>query len=364
MKILHVIDDMSMGGANALLISLAPAQANMGHHVDILQLVDAKDHTLINKLQGTGVGIYYLAKRGTVYTPIHILRALPYLSRYDVIHVHLFPALYWIGLAKLMAYSRTPLIYTEHSTSNKRRNNPLLQAMDKFVYSMCYEKVIACSEKALETFKEVFPSISALSIPNGVDIKKNIEAKAYSKLELWGIKEDCFILTMVARFATMKRQDTIVEALRKMPTNFHAAFVGSDGGCMNRIKEMVVKYGLTDRVHFMGLRGDVPEILKTSDAIIMASDYEGLSLSSIEGMATGKPFIATSVNGLREVVEGAGILFENKDSEALITILERLFNDKDYYNNVSIACSERAKHFDIDLCAEMYIKEYQKVLHI
>ena len=118
------------------------------------------------------------------------------------------------------------------------------------------------------------------------------------------VGEDVFVVTMVARFMTMKRQDTVVEAISKLPDNIHAVFVGgseNDEGLV-RVKNLAVEKEVADRVHFLYIRNDVPRILKTSDVVVMASDFEGLSLSSIEGMAAGKPFIASNVNGLRVVV--------------------------------------------------------------
>ena len=93
----------------------------------------------------------------------------------------------------------------------------------------------------------------------------------------------------------------------------------------------------------------------------MASDYEGLSLSSIEGMAAGKPFIATNVNGLREIVGGFGVLFENRDAEALSQIIFQLSTDKKYYEEISQKCSQRAIDFDVELMVDSYLKVYNEV---
>ena len=165
---------------------------------------------------------------------------------------------------------------------------------------------------------------------------------------------------MIARFASIKRQDTIVEAISKLSNSFHAVLVGGDGGRMNSVKVLSQQLGVEDRVHFLGIRSDVPQILKSSDVVIMASDYEGLSLSSIEGMASGKPFVATNVNGLREVVEGAGVLFENKDADGLANVLNELYTNREYYCQISKKCQRRAEQFDVKKCAQGYLEVYRK----
>lgn len=365
MKILHIIDGLPMGGAENLLIGLAGRQKAQGNDVTVIPLVCASHTPVRDKLVERGVKVMPLSGKGSCYNPLFIFKIVRIIHRYDIVHVHLFPALYWAGFAKLFSFRNVPLVYTEHSTKNRRRANIFLHAIDRFVYKNGYDRIIACSEKALETYKSAYPTITHVcAINNGVDTSVYREARPYSKKEMLGIDESCFVVTMVARFMTMKRQDTIIEALAKLPDYIHAVFVGgteNDDGLL-RIKKIAEKYNVAERAHFLYTRKDVPKILKTSDVIIMASDYEGLSLSSIEGMAAGKPFIASDVDGLREVVGGAGILFKNKDSETLSQIILKLATDNIYYQDVSKKCSQRATMYDIKSMVDSYLKMYNEVL--
>ena len=240
-----------------------------------------------------------------------------------------------------------------------------MRNVDKFIYQNCYKRIIACADKALETYLQVYPNIKhACAINNGVDTRINAEAEPYTKRELLGINEDNFVVTMVASFLFMKRQDTIVEAISKLPEKFHAVFVGgnkTDEGLL-KVKKLAEDLQVADRVHFLYLRPDVPRILKTSDVVMMSSEHEGLSLSSIEGMAAGKPFVATDVNGLREVVKDAGVLFELCNSEQLATILMRLASDKEYYEKIVSQCRKRASQYDILQMVDKYLKVYQEIV--
>ena len=365
MKILHILDSLSMGGAENLLIGLAEKQIKTGHEVTVAPLVCSEHTPVRDKMENKGISVKPFALKGSVYSPFFIFRIMKVFKRYDIVHVHLFPALYWAGIAKMLSFKKVPFVYTEHSTKNKRRENKLLHAVDHLIYQQAYKMIIACSDKALETFKEAYPSLKHVcAINNGIDISVFNEAVPYSKKELLGIDESSFVVTMVARFMTMKRQDTIVESMVGLPDNIHVVFVGGeehDEGLV-RVKRMAEEKGVADRVHFLYIRKDVPRILKTSDVVIMASDYEGLSLSSIEGMAAGKPFIATNVNGLREVVEGAGMLFNNRDSNALKDIIINLYSDRSFYTEIANKCLERAKNFDNTKMAEAYLKVYKQVL--
>ena len=103
----------------------------------------------------------------------------------------------------------------------------------------------------------------------------------------------------------------------------------------------------------------MPRILKSADVVVMSSHWEGLSLSNIEGMSAGKPFIASNVNGLREVTEGYGILFPHEDAQALADIIRRLHDDPEYYAQTAQRCYERAKQFDIGTMVERYDSVYR-----
>lgn len=362
MKILHVINLMKLGGAQSLLVSLTKEQKAAGHDVKILQLVEVEDKTLIEQVVANGIPVVTLSKGKSVYSPLKVFPLIKYLKACDIAHVHLFPAQYWVVFAKLFSGVKTPLVTTEHSTQNKRRKKKIWRLIDTWVYKR-YDFVVACAEKALETFKKDFPdaSINSTSIPNGVDVAKYRDAEPYSKKELLGCKEDDIVISMVARFAYPKRQDVLVKALKFLPEQCHIVFVGgnktNDEG-LERVRTMAKDISVQSRVHFLYARKDVPQLLKTSDFIVMSSEYEGLSLSSLEGMASGV-FLASDVNGLREVVKGAGILFNPGDEKDLADNIRNLTDNPKAYEKVKQECLRRASEYDISVMSKRYFDVYQ-----
>ena len=93
----------------------------------------------------------------------------------------------------------------------------------------------------------------------------------------------------------------------------------------------------------------------------MSSHYEGLSLSNIEGMSVGKPFIASDVDGLREITNGYGILFPHGDDQALANEIKHLAEDRTYYDQIAAQCYERAQQFDINNMVDAYVKVYKRL---
>ena len=89
MKVLHVIDSMDMGGAQSLIAELAPAQKEQGVEVTVLQLVDSVDRTFISRLEDNDIPVLSLSKQRSVRNIYNIIVLMPYLRRFDVVHVHL-----------------------------------------------------------------------------------------------------------------------------------------------------------------------------------------------------------------------------------------------------------------------------------
>lgn len=361
MKVLHIVNSLVYGGAESLVTDMVRIQRDMGLEVAVLVLKDCESG-LKNKILSEGIPYIALSANMSVYNPLHIFKIIKHISKYDIIHVHLFPSQYWVGLANILSQNKHPIVTTEHSTSNRRRNYAILRMIDNFFYCHIYDMTICCSDKAYDIFRINFPDAKSISIPNGVDLNRIYVAEPIDLSHIIDDIENCFIVTMVARLAYPKRQDTVIEALALLPPDVYVIFVGGgDNSRIHDLKILAEKLGVLGRVCFLGVRDDVPSILKSSDVVVLSSEYEGLSLSSIEGMASGKPFVATNVDGLREVVNNAGLLFECGDAKMLASLISKLRSDSDLYQKTIDRCMARAKEYDIEKMVLNYMKVYNSI---
>lgn len=356
MKVLNIITSMRMGGAEKLLSEMLPIMRKKGCEVDLL-LFDGVETELVETLIKSGVKVFSFGKNVNVYNPKFILKLIPYLKEYDVVHTHntacqLFAA---VACTLIKNKQKRPLmITTEHSTTNRRRNKPLFRRIDYWMYSR-YNHIVAISEKAKEKLNEYLgtASIYVDLVFNGV----NLEAfKKECDIKLKKDDEDV-VVTMVAAFRKGKDQMTLIKAINLLPSNYHLCLVG-DGEQRAANEKFASELGIENRVHFLGIRNDVVAILKASDVVVMSSEYEGLSLSSIEGLASGAPFIASDVDGLHEITSGAGLLFTLGDAKGLSDIILKLMNDNDLYVNTVDACINRSKQFDIETTVNRYLDLY------
>lgn len=274
---------------------------------------------------------------------------------YDIIHTHNTPCQLLTAIAS--CGNKVKLITTEHSTQNNRLKWKWYRFIDRWMYSR-YSYII-CVNKEVENIKkrEFHDEISnkIMTVNNGIDTDIFIKAKPIK--EIFEQYFDVKLIIMVAAFRPEKDQKTLIKSIRHLPENYHLLLAG-DGECIIECKKLVSKLLLDSRVHFLGIRNDIPSLLKTADVVVMSSNYEGLSLSAIEGMASGKPVIASDVNGLRNIVNDAGLLFSLGDSIELAHTIRNVCEDNSLYQKISERCLKRAMQYDISKTVNGYANIY------
>lgn len=355
MKILHVITSLRTGGAEKLIVDLAPRLQDDGFQVDVA-LFDDADTPFRRRLVDTGTHVIGLGH--SPYSPLCLWRLARIMGRYDIVHTHNTSPQLFAALAALL-HRRVKLVTTEHNTSNRRRAWKWYRHVDRWMYDR-YNTVICISAKARENLERYLGRTKArvVLVNNGVDVNA-FEYAAPNPAIREGSHR--FVAVMVAGFREQKDQDTLIRAMSLLPEDGYEAWLVGDGARREALEALVARLGLETRVRFFGVRSDVASILHTADAVVMSSHYEGLSLSSIEGMAAGKPFVASDVDGLHDITEGAGLLFPEGDAEALARTLRHLNEHPGEARDVAARCLGRARNFDIGHMITAYENIYKSI---
>lgn len=347
MKILHIISSLEVGGAQKLLSDLLPLLAQK-HEVTLLINNDI-DNAFTARVKAAGVTI--VESHLPVYSWKNIFFIRKMLSSYDIVHVHLFPIVYWAAFASL--FKRTALVYTEHSTSNKRRGKWYLRPIEQFVYSR-YKCIISISrqtQEALTTWlKAADDDKRFVTINNGIDLT------AYGGERL---RRTIRTVIQVSRFEASKDQDTVIRAMTLLSPDMQLLLVG-DGSRLEECKTLATALGVSERVHFLGARSDIPALLQQADIAVQSSHWEGFGLTAIEAMASGLPVIAADVDGLKQVVGSYGLLFAQGDAYMLAQQVKRLITAPSLYQELSEKSVQRASQYDIRTMAAEYVKVYEK----
>lgn len=170
MRILHITNGLSEGGVESLLCDILPALISNECIVDILVL-DKKRLGLKNELERNGITVYY-SRWSSIYNPLNIFVIRKYLLKYNLVHVHLFPAQYYAVLAKCLVWGkRVILMTTEHNTYNHRRKYLIFKLIDRFVYSN-FKEVISITKGTADNLKKwamvVFRSVEQPKITRNI----------------------------------------------------------------------------------------------------------------------------------------------------------------------------------------------------
>lgn len=351
MKILHVITSLATGGAEHLMVDLLPKLRDLGNDVEIA-VFKSQYTDFYRQLESTGILIHGFSQSDGYYNYKHLFRLKKLISHFDIVHTHNTSCQFMAALAKSPP---NILVTTEHSTSTRRRNYFFFRPIDRWMYKQ-YNQIICISEPSESSLRNyIGDNYPIITIKNGINVDRFEKANKID-LGLTGNK----VVTMVAGFRYEKDQATLIRSLVNLPEEYHVVLVG-DGEKRNEIVSLTKSLNLENRVHMLGVRNDVPQILKSSDVVVMSSHREGLSLSNVEGMASGVPFIASDVEGLREVTGGYGVLFPHGDDKALANEILKLTTDHSYSKEIVSKCLLRARQYDISKMAEEYNNIYTKL---
>lgn len=354
MKVLHIISSLEIGGAQRLLADLLPL-INKFCDITVLTLQD-KPSPFIPILYENGIKVECL-KCKNIYSLYNIFKIRKYIKKndFEIVHAHLFPTIYWVAVATIFN-TNIKLAYTEHSTHNRRRDKSYFRPIEQFIYKRI-NKVISISQQTQDNLLNWLHTKSNkkfIVIENGINFERFENANV--------IRNDKCHLIMISRFVESKDQETVIKSLCQLPKEINLTLVG-DGPNLKNCQELAAKLNLTNRIDFLGSRNDIPQILEKSYIGIQSSNWEGFGLTAVEIMASGIPVIASDVKGLREVVLGAGLLFNPHDDKMLANKIMYLLNNKDIYDETVKKCIERSKKYDIKVTAQKYFSIYKNMIN-
>jgi glycosyltransferase involved in cell wall biosynthesis len=171
-------------------------------------------------------------------------------------------------------------------------------------------------------------------------------------------------LVMVARFRQPKDHALLLRALAGVEEDYRLQLVG-DGPLMHYAMHLSEALGIDGRVEFLGLRGDVKELLAQAQVFVLASNYEGFPISIVEAMRAGLPVVASDVGGVSEsVCDGEnGFLVPRGDMPTLRNRLQKLISNATLRERMGAASRRRyVEEFTVERMVSKTLAVYEKVL--
>jgi glycosyltransferase involved in cell wall biosynthesis len=175
-----------------------------------------------------------------------------------------------------------------------------------------------------------------------------------------GLDPQARLLTTVGTLKTQKGHHHLIEAAprvaRRHPTA-HFVFVG-DGELRAELEAQARDRGVSDKIHFLGNRRDVVELLAATDVFVLPSLWEGLAMALLEAMAAAKPIVATAVSGTSQVMihDETGLLVPPADAVALAQAIDEMLSDPDRAQSMGQAAR---RHVEANWSVEKQAAEYR-----
>ena len=289
--------------------------------------------------------------------------------RLQVLHAHQYTPFFYGALAAKLAGVGTRTILTEHGrhfpdiVPRKRR------LANRFFFDRLADRITAvCAFSAAGlSDNDGFRAARIEVIENGIDADRYEPSsdQAQLKQQLGFDPARRYIIT-IARFHPVKDHRTLLRAFADVNERIADVdlLLAGDGPLRLELERLVAELGITNRVRFLGVRHDVPDLLKAADLFVLSSVSEAASITLLEAMASGKPVVVTNVGGNPEIVrEGVeGLLTPRGDAKAMAVAMTRLLNDRDLATLMGRRAAERVRTgYQLDRTIERYERVYEEL---
>jgi glycosyltransferase involved in cell wall biosynthesis len=337
-KILHIVEDLKVGGLENVLASIVLSLDKTKYNVQVWCL--ARGGNTAQALIDKGISLKILNLE-SYYNPFNII----YLGlamkreRFQLIHAHGYFAGTFGRLAAILA--RVPVIILHvHSTYYHYSKRNLL--IERFL-SYFTDRII-CVSQAVEKFvtvKERIRKEKTCLIYNAVespDHLLNDHQRKKMRASL-GFDAEAIVIAVVASLTANKGHGILLTAFKEVSRSYPSIslLIVGDGPLREKLETEVKQQKMDRVIVFMGIRNDVLKLLQVSDILVLPSIIrEGLSLALIEAMSVSLPVIGTAVGGIPEVIEDGenGFLVSPGSSEQLAVALKKLVNDQALRNGM------------------------------
>ena len=328
MKILQVVDQLKVGGAEKMFVEICNMLYKLNHSVEILYILS--DHDLDNKIDQQIPRIHF--NRTEKYNIKEYRKLAKILTQYDIVHVHMRHNFRYVYLVKRLFRVKTKVILHDHSSKFTGRNLPLKTILKPRYYIGVSQRLVDWAKNTLGINKK------------NIYYLRNSVGKTIVQDPSKGKKG----FVVVGNIKPLKNQLFAIELMQKFDTELTLIGKIQDEEYFSSLKERVKELNLQDKVHFVHDVDHVQSELHKYELGLMTSTSESGPLVTIEYLAQGLPFVTNNVGEVTkeiyeeikpQVVDGAENIDEwvekiqktrKNPPNNLESIYERHFSPEDY----------------------------------
>lgn len=201
---------------------------------------------------------------------------------------------------------------------------------------------------------ERFPAGAVSYVPGvGVDLKRfatpALDAVQSIRQQLHLSDQD-FVVLSVGELNYNKNHSTVLHAMAQAQIPQMRYLVCGNGPRREYLEELAVTLGINDRVHFLGYRRDIPELMYAADAFCLPSFREGLPMALMEAMAASMPVVCSGIRGNSDLIDaGGGVIVTPSDSvTGYVEALARLEGDPELREAMASRNRKRIADFSVE----------------
>jgi len=336
-KVLHVIDSLHLGGAQEVVMNLATCgdREHFRHEVATMH----GRGVYWDRMAALGIPLHSLSPHKLLPWYAASLPALLLRGRFDILHCHLVASN--IFAKPVGAACRVPVILNhDHTNDDYRASQRVRLALDSLANRLATH-VIAVSDSCRKFLieRERVPEEMISLVRNAIDTARYSRARGSFESRgsrgdarrALGLPTDAPVVAGVGRLNPQKNFSLFIrvasEVLRRHPS---AVFVlAGEGPEEAMLRRLGREAGLGDRLVFSGYVADTRLVYLACDVLLMPSHFEGLPMTLLEAMAMEVPVVASSLDGIAEVVADGtdGFLVAPGDCAGFVEKVSRLLDD-------------------------------------
>lgn len=363
-RIAYVIGELDKGGAEYQLHELLRHLDRRAFEPEVFAL--AAGGYWVAPIRALGIAVHEFPRRGSGdVSRLLRLRAALRAFAPDVLHTIMWSANSYGRLAALGL--RVPVVIAAERNVIRR---PRWQVWAERALDRTTDRyLVNCAAIATELSERGGLAAEKIDvIHNGIDLATlPFESTREGARADAGFDPQRRLVAQVGRLAPQKDYPTFLAAARIVAARFADVdfLVVGTGELRADLERLATELGIETRVHFTGLRHDVPRLLAGVDALALTSIYEGLPNVVVEAMATGAVAVATDVGGCRDLIvhERTGLLVPPRDPDAVAVALGRVLADPAWRAELAIAARRRVeREFSVETMAARTADAYRRLL--
>ena len=360
LTILHVTAPARVGGLERVVEALAVGQAEAGHAVHVVAVVERPEDAerFLAPLAEHGVHTHPIVLPGRAY---HRERAAISALCRDVapavMHTHGYRAdVLASGLARRQ---KIATVTTVHGFTGGSMRNRLYEALQVRAFRR-FDAVVAVSQPLAHHLQHRgVPRKLLRVVVNAASAPASLLDRATARERL-GIDQGQLTVGWLGRLSKEKGADVLIEALTHLPSDVRVSFFG-DGRERESLVTLAATHGVTERIRWHGVVADARALLRAVDVFVLSSRTEGTPMTLLEAMGARVPIVATRVGGVPDVVSDVeAVLVSPDDPPALARAIQMVHDDPAATAARVAAASER---LDSAFSVEPWLRAYERLYH-